>query len=231
MDYLIEYAKFVTEEIGVDDIEIMHLNFANPQMVDEFYFDRLDYVQQKFNELAEYCETRKIRLRLPSGKYENRTKADNSGYEKYSDCARGGDIFGSQDCLGEYYVWANEDRVNYIEAYDGSKIASCEYWTRLFFKPPTIEFGKPWLKVESCGSCSNFVFGNLKEKSFKEIYNNELFQKVRLFMYNKHELPRGKWAVPCSRCLCQESIYCESNNGPSNVGKRWFLGDDIYGEK
>jgi MoaA/NifB/PqqE/SkfB family radical SAM enzyme len=189
-------------------------------MMDEFYFDDMINVNTHLAELVEYCEHHKIRLRLPWGKIDNRVKADNTGYLKYSEEVRGGDIFGSKDCLDDTYIWTNDMRVNTIKAFDDTEIAACEYWTRPFLKPT--------MDVEACGSCSTYIFGNLKTQSFTEIYNNELNRKIRAFMYSKPSLPREQWPVACKKCLCQDTVYSEENNGPGNCGKRWRMGDDLY---
>jgi MoaA/NifB/PqqE/SkfB family radical SAM enzyme len=229
MEHLREYAKFCKEELNVDDIEIMGLNYANMQMMDETYFERIPYATQKLVELAEYCIDNKIRLRLPwTINIPNNAPADNSGYEKYSEDARGGDIFGGQDCLDSHYVWTNDMRIMSTAADDESKISICEYFARPFLKPPSIERGEECIKVEACGSCSSYVFGNLKKQTFTEIYNNDLNQQVRAFMYKKASLPREQWPIACQKCLCIDNIYCEENNGISNVGRKWFPGDNIY---
>ena len=39
LESLRDYADFVFQELGVDDMELMALNYANPEMSDEFYWD------------------------------------------------------------------------------------------------------------------------------------------------------------------------------------------------
>ena len=205
-----QYCDFAFNELGVNDVEIMALNYANDCMLDEFYWDIADEVNREIEALIEYCIAKKYRLRLAfarmprrDGKYSDTTSrersrrlaqeqppADNAGYEKYSECVRSDDLAVGKECLADGYVWTNDMRQSRITADDGTPIAMCEYFTRPFFKPPTIERdGKNWIKVESCGSCSTYVFGNFKEQKFADIYNNELNQTVREFMYRKYEIP------------------------------------------
>ena len=90
--------------------------------------------------------------------------------------------------------------------------------------------GKPWIKLESCGSCSNYVFGNLKEQSFAEIYNSPMYQEVRAFLYQRYEIPREEWMIPCKNCLCVDPIYRYESNGKPNVGLRFFPGCDLHSD-
>ncbi len=249
LPHLKDYADFVFQELGVDDMEIMALNYANEEMVDEFLWDMPEEVNRKLDELIEYCIDKKYRLRLAftrmprrDGTWIDQTSmerskeiertqpgADNSGYERYSEEVRNGDIFGNREQLEEGYIWTNDLRKTRIKADDGTFIGVCEFFTRPFFKPPTKERdGKDWIKYESCGSCSTFVFGNLKEQSFRSLYNSPMVQEVRNFLYNKYSLPRSEWMVPCRNCLCVDQIYREESNGRANVGRRFFPGDDLY---
>lgn len=249
LPFLKEYADFVFQELGVDDMEIMCLNYSNEAMVDEHYWDIPDEVNRILDELVDYCIERKYRLRLAftrmprmDGTWIDQTSkdrsqeisstqppADNSGYENYSDEVRTGDIFGNREQLEAGYIWSNDMRVTRITADDGSEIGVCEFFTRPFFKPPTKEFdGRDWVKYESCGSCSTFVFGNLKESSFNELYNSPMVQDVRRFLYGKYDVPRDAWMFPCKNCLCVDQIYSFHSNGRPNVGVRFFPGDDLY---
>ena len=249
LNCLTDYADFVFQELGVDDMEVMALNYSNDQLLDEFYWDIPDEVNRRIDELVDHCIARKYRLRLPftrmprrdltwigdtsvgRSNYIARTQAlaDNIGYEKYSDEVRNGDIFGNKEQLENGYIWSNDMRISSITADDSSTIGVCEFFTRPFFKPPTTEFdGKAWIKYESCGSCSTYVFGNLKERTFAELYNNSMIQEVRGFFYRKHHLPRAEWMFPCRHCLCIDQIYSEASNGRANVGLRLFPGDDLY---
>ncbi len=248
--HLKEYADFVFQELGVDDMEIMALNYANEPMVDEFYWDIPDQVNRVVDELVDHCIKNKYRLRLAFTRMprmdgtwidgasversqeiaRTQLQADNSGYEKYSDEVRHGDIFGNKEQLEDGYVWSNDMRISKIRADDGSDISVCEFFTRPFFKPPTKEFdGRDWIKFESCGSCSTFVFGNLREESFKALYNAPMIQDVRSFLYDKYCLPREQWMFPCRNCLCVDQIYSYGSNGRPNVGLRFFPGDNLYG--
>lgn len=249
LESLKDYADFVFQELGVDDMEIMALNYANPEMCDEFCWDIPERVNDRIDELIDYCITNKYRLRLPftrmprvDGSWIGKTsaeyseeiartqpKADNRGYEKYSDEVRVGDIFGNKEQLEDGYVWSNDMRVTRIKADDGDPIGVCEFFTRPFFKPPTVESdGEDWIKFESCGSCSTFVFGNLKQCSFADLYNSPMIQQVRAFLYKKYQLPRASWMFPCRHCLCVDQIYCDASNGRPNVGLRIFPGDNLY---
>ncbi len=222
-DYLKDYSDFVFQEIGVDEMEIMALNFANNAMVDEFYWDISDTVNQRIDELVDHCIERKYRLRLPfarmprqDGSWSGPTgheraaqiaacqpDADNSGYEKYSEDIRKGDIFGNRQTLEKGYVWSNEMRISRIKGDHGARVGVCPSFNRPFFKPPTRELdGRDWIKVEGCGSCSTYVFGNLKEQTFKEIYKSPLYQEVRRFLYDRYDQPRDRWMIPCRNCLC-----------------------------
>jgi MoaA/NifB/PqqE/SkfB family radical SAM enzyme len=247
--HLKEYADFVFQELGVDDMEIMCLNYSNEKMVDEHYWDIPEQVNRLMDELVDHCIKNKYRLRLAftrmprkDGSWidltseersreigETQPLADNSGYEKYSDEVRRGDIFGNREQLEKGYVWSNDMRINRIKADDGSEVGVCEFFTRPFFKPPTKEFdGKDWIKYESCGSCSTFVFGNMREQSFLELYNSPMVQEVRQFLYGKYGTPRAEWMIPCRNCLCVDQIYSFRSNGRVNVGVRYFPGDDLY---
>jgi Iron-sulfur cluster-binding domain len=218
-------------------------------MVDEFYWDISDQVNRRIDQLVEHCINKKYRLRLPftrmprmDGTWNGPTSneraceiaatqpdADNDAYEDYSDDVRRGDIFGNRQALEKGYIWSNEMRVTRIMANDGSMIGVCPSFNRPFFKPPTVECDdRPWIKVESCGSCSSFVFGNLKEQSFSEIYNSPMYQEVRSFLYNRFNISRDQWMVPCKNCLCMEPIYKYESNGRPNVGLRFFPGADLY---
>ena len=244
-----DYADFVFQELGVDDMEIMALNYANDQMCDEFYWDIPDEVNRRIDELIDHCIAKKYRLRLPFTRMPRcdmtwigdtsvgrsmelaRTQppAENSGYEKYSDEVRNGDIFGNKEQLESGYVWSNDMRISSLVTDDLSTIGVCEFFTRPFFKPPTIESdGKKWIKFESCGSCSTFVFGNLMENSFAELYNSPMIQEVRSFLYRKYQLPRSEWMFPCRHCLCIDQIYSEASNGRANAGRRVFPGNDLF---
>ncbi len=247
--HLKEYADFVFQELQVDDMEIMALNYANEPMVDEFYWDIPDQVNRILDELMDYCIKNKYRLRLAftrmpksDGTWIDMTSterseeiariqppADNTGYEKYSDEVRQGDIFGNKEELEDGYVWSNDMRISRIKADDGSDVGVCEFFTRPFFKPPTTELdGRDWIKLESCGSCSTFVFGNLKESSFADLYSSPMIQEVREFFYNKYSRPREQWMLPCRNCLCVDQIYSYGSNGRPNVGLRFFPGDNLY---
>ncbi len=247
--HLKEYADFVFQEIGVDEMEVMALNYANEQMLDEFYWDLADEVNTRLDELVEHCINRKYRLRLPfarmprkDGSWNGPTgrqradeiartqpDADNSGYDDYSDEVRVGDIFGNRQTLEKGYVWSNEIRISRIKGDDGSWVGICPALNRPFFKPPTIESdGKDWIKVESCGSCSTYVFGNLKEQSFSEIYTSPMYQQVRRFLYDRYSDSRENWMIPCKHCLCVDPVYRYESNGVPNVGLRFFPGADLY---
>jgi MoaA/NifB/PqqE/SkfB family radical SAM enzyme len=249
LDHLKDYADFAFQELGVDDMEIMALNYANEEMCDEFYWDIPGHVNHRIEELIDHCATNKYRLRLAftrmprmDGTWIDQTsaerseeiartqpRADNRGYEKYSDEVRQGDIFGNKEQLEDGYIWSNDMRITRIKADDGSTVGVCEFLTRPFFKPPTSEFdGKDWIKFESCGSCSTFVFGNLKEHTFAELYNNPMIQEVRAFLYRKYQLPRTQWMFPCRNCLCIDQTYTNASNGRPNAGRRLFPGDDLY---
>jgi len=244
-----EYADFVFQELGVDDMEIMCLNYANESMVDEFYWDIPDQVNRLMDDLIDHCINKKYRLRLAftrmprmDGSWMDLTskqrsdeiaatqpKADNLGYERYSDEVRSGDIFGNKEQLEDGYVWSNDMRISCIKSDGGTDIGVCEFFTRPFFKPPTKEFdGKDWIKFESCGSCSTFVFGNLKENTFAELYNSPMMQTVRRFLYEKYDRPRSRWMFPCRNCLCVDQIYSYGSNGRPTVGVRFFPGADLY---
>jgi MoaA/NifB/PqqE/SkfB family radical SAM enzyme len=249
LEYLKDYADFVFQELGVDDMEIMALNYANNEMCDEFYWDIPNRVNRVIEELIDHGIAHKYRLRLAftrmpriDGTWIDQTsaersraiartqpKADNGGYGKYSAEVRQGDIFGNKEQLEEGYVWSNDMRINQIKSDDGDTIGVCEFFTRPFFKPPTVECGgEDWIKFESCGSCSTFVFGNLKKHTFTDLYNNPMIQEVRAFLYGKYQLPRSRWMFPCRYCLCVDQIYSEESNGSPNVGRRFFPGDDLY---
>lgn len=247
--HLKDYADFVFQELNVDEMEIMALNYANPPMLDEFYWDIPREVNRRIQDLVEHCIEHKYRLRLPfarmplrDGSWDGSTghaaareiaacqpDADNTGYDKYSDEVRQGDVFGNRQTLEKGYIWSNEMRVTRIRGDNGSMVGVCPSFNRPFFKPPTTECGgQPWIKVESCGSCSAFVFGNLKEQSFSEIYNSPMYREVRRFLYERYEIPRERWMVPCRNCLCVDPIYRFESNGQPNVGRRFFPGDDLY---
>jgi MoaA/NifB/PqqE/SkfB family radical SAM enzyme len=247
--HLKDYADFVFQELGVDDMEIMALNYANEPMVDEFYWDIAEQVNRTMDELVDHCIRNKYRLRLAftrmprmDGSWIDKTsvarsaevaarqpKADNRGYDKYSDEVRRGDIFGNKEQLEDGYVWSNDMRISRIKAYDGTEVGVCEFFTRPFFKPPTVEHdGRDWIKFESCGSCSTFVFGNLKESTFADLYNSPMIQNVRRFLYEKYNQPREQWMFPCRNCLCVDQIYGYDSNGRPNVGVRFFPEDDLY---
>ncbi|MFH1115345.1 MAG: radical SAM protein [Pseudomonadota bacterium] len=249
MNYLKDYADFVFQEIGVDEMEVMALNYANDQMLDEFHWDLADELNTRLDELVDHCIDRKYRLRLPftrmpraDGSWNGPTAgrradeiagaqpdADNSGYDKYSEEVRVGDIFGNKQTLEKGYVWSNEMRISRIKGDDGNWIGVCPALNRPFFKPPTIESdGKDWIKVESCGSCSTYVFGNLKEQSFSEIYGSPMYQQVRTFLYGRYNHPRENWMIPCRHCLCVDPVYSYESNGVPNVGLRFFPGADLY---
>jgi MoaA/NifB/PqqE/SkfB family radical SAM enzyme len=225
LNHLIEYADYCNQELGVDDIEIMGLNFANREMSDEFYWDIPAIVDKKIEELIEHCEKNNYRMRLPfinmgtSIWYGGKPCSDITEIDRtYSNEVKRGDIFGNKEQMEPNYIWSNHLRVSEITADDGTQISGiCDFWVRNFLKPPEFQGGP--LYVTACGSCSTFRFGDLKKKSFKEIYNNDLFQKVREFMYNKINLPRSEWPIPCKKCLCVDAIYSKENNGPDNVGK------------
>ncbi len=244
-----EYADFVFQELGVDDMEIMALNYSNEHMTDEFYWDIPDQVNRVMDELMDHCVNRRYRLRLAftrmpriDGSWIGLTsrkrseeiaatqpKADNSSYERYSDEVRTGDIFGNKEQLEDGYIWSNDMRISSVKAEDGTDVGVCEFFTRPFFKPPTKEFdGRDWIKYESCGSCSTFVFGNLKEQTFAELYNSPMIQQVRQFLYSKYEKPRDQWMFPCKNCLCVDQIYGYCSNGRPAVGVRFFEGSDLY---
>ena len=233
MNVLCDYADFIFEEIGVDDMEVMGLNYANNEMIDEFYFDIPGVVNKKIYEFIEHCEKKRYRLRLPfitmgsTNKYIGRSCLDITELERpYSDEVKRGDIFGNKEQIESRYIWSNHDRVSTITADDGTEIGVCEKFLRPFLKPPEVHGGPLW--VEACGSCSTYRLGDLKKQTFQEIYNNELNQKIRQFMYDKPYKLRGAWPVACQRCLCIDSIYSEENNGPGNVGRRWGVKDDLY---
>jgi MoaA/NifB/PqqE/SkfB family radical SAM enzyme len=249
LPYLKEYADFVFQELGVDDMEIMGLNYANEAMTGEFYWDIPEQVNRALRELVEHCIQNQYRLRLPfacmprpdgtwidglssadlsSQWAATQPKADNRPQHPYSEEVVDGDIFGNREQMEAGYVWSNDMRVNSVTAEDGSRIGVCEFFTRPFFKPPTQEQGEDWIKYESCGSCSTFVFGNLKKDSFAAIYNNEMMRKVRAFFYEKYRLPRQQWMFPCRHCLCVDQIYCYESNGRPNVGLRFFPGEDLF---
>ena len=98
-----------------------------------------------------------------------------------------------------------------------------------FFKPPTREFDrKDWIKYESCGSCSTFVFGNLKEQTFADLYNSPMIQDVRRFLYNRYASDKEEWMFACKNCLAVDQVYCQRSNGKFNVGVRFFPGDNLY---
>jgi MoaA/NifB/PqqE/SkfB family radical SAM enzyme len=252
LNYLKEYSDFVFQELGVDDMEVMALNYANEQMKDEFYWDIPEVVNRAFNELIEHCIRNKYRLRLPftrmpkidgswpdgissvhrSGELnQSQPRVEQELCHKYSDDVLAGDIFGNREQVEHGYVWSNDMRINHITADDGTQIGICEYFTRPFFKPPTVEMdGRKWIKYESCGSCSTFVFGNLKEHNFRSLYNNSMNQRVRAFFYDKPRLAREMWMYPCRHCLCVEPIYRYESNGKPNVGVRIFEEADLYGK-
>jgi hypothetical protein len=202
------------------------------------------------DELVDYCIDRKYRLRLPFARMpridgswidgqssrdrsreiaSQQPRADNTPAHPYSEEVRSGDIFGNREQMEDGYVWTNDMRINSIRALDGSAVGVCEFFTRPFFKPPTSERGEDgWIKYESCGSCSTFVFGNLKRLPFRALYNSEMIQQVRGFFYEKYSLPRNQWMFPCRHCLCIDQIYSYASNGEPNVGLRFFPGDDLY---
>lgn len=63
--HLKDYADFVFQELNVDEMEIMALNYANPPMLDEFYWDIPREVNRRIQDLVEHCIEHKYRLRLP----------------------------------------------------------------------------------------------------------------------------------------------------------------------
>ena len=229
LNHLIEYADYCNEVLGVDDIEIMGLNEANNTLKDEMYFHIPEIVNKKIDELIEHCIKKGYRLRLPfieignmKTTNKNKSASDQNKIDlqkNYSDCIKKGDIFGNREAIENNYIISNHERINSITANDGTKISVCEFFSRPFIKPPEYEGGPLW--VESCGSCSCFRLGDLRKNTFKEIYNNELSQKLRAFLYNKHNIPRDKWPEPCKKCLCVDSVYNKENNGIGNVGKHY----------
>lgn len=247
-----EYADFVFGELGVDDMEVMALNYSNDEMLDEFYWDIPDVVNREIDALANHAVTHGYRVRLPffrmprqDGSWidgetsavvaarfaDNQPVASPRTDVAYSEEVLRGDIFGNREQLERGYVWSNDMRTSRITATDGSPIGVCEYFTRPFFKPPTTEAdGRSWIKYESCGSCSTFVFGNLKQATFGELYNNAMNTRVREFMYNKPQLPRDEWMLPCKNCLCVDQVYLYDSNGQPNVGVRVFDEAGLYGE-
>lgn len=253
LPYLKEYADFVFNELKVDDMEIMALNYANDEMLDEFYWDIPEEVNKALDDLIDHCIKNKYRLRLAFARMprkdgtwidgvtskmrsreiaETQPKADNVPKHPYSDDVLQGDIFGNREQMEEGYIWTNDMRVSSIKANDGSTIGVCELFTRPFLKPPTKErLTEDWIKYESCGSCSTFVFGNLLKSSFKDLYNGPMIQDVRKFLYSKYSINRDKWMIPCKYCLCIDQIYSYESNGQPNAGKRFFSGDNLYEEK
>ena len=240
MPYLTEYADYCNEVLGVDDIEIMALNNATPALADEFYWNIPDVVDKAVDKLINHCIKKRYRLRLPFVKmgttriYEDTDDAANCNHDAeyqsarqfvqgYSRQVKQGDIFGNKEQLERTYIWSNHERVATVFADDLSLIKVCEYFTRPFLKPPEVPGGPLW--VEACGSCSTFRFGDLKKQAFKEIYNNELNQALREYMYRSWG---SRKPLACERCLCIDSVYNETNNGAGNVGRRWGVGEDIY---
>lgn len=250
LPYLKEYADFVFNELKVDDMEIMALNYANEEMLDEFYWDIPEEVNKAIDDLIDHCIKNKYRLRLAFTRMprrdgtwiggvtstmrskeiaESQPKADNTPKHPYSDDVLKGDIFGNREQMEDGYIWTNDMRISSLKANDGSTVGVCELFTRPFLKPPTKErLVEDWIKYESCGSCSTFVFGNLLKNSFKDLYNGPMMQEVRKFLYNKYSINRENWMTPCKHCLCIDQIYLYENNGQPNVGKRYFPGDNLY---
>ena len=236
MNSLIEYADYCNQELGVDDIEIMGLNYANNAMNEEFYFNIPDVVNGRIMDLIDHCIKKKYRLRLPFIQMGTNNalaavsnlKANNTEMlsRPYSVEVKTGDIFGNHEQIENFYIWSNQDRISTIKADDGENIGVCEFYLRPFLKPPDAREYK--LLVEACGSCSTYRFGNLGVNTFNEIYNNEGMQHIRKFMQTKPETDKKSWPVACQKCLCIDALYCEENNGASNVGRRWHVGENYY---
>ncbi len=116
INFLKNYANFVFQEIGMDEMEMMALSSAYDAMVDEFYWDLSDTVNDRIDGLVEHWIERKYRLRLPfvrmprrDGTWNDPTghelaretascqpDANNNGHERYSEDVRTGDIFGNR---------------------------------------------------------------------------------------------------------------------------------------
>ncbi len=249
LHYLKDYADFVFQELGVDDIDIMALNYANESMLDEFFWDIPEEANRLIDEFIDHCIENRYRIRMAFARMpridgtwieetsEERSrqiaasqrKADKAGYENCSEEVRNGDIFGNKEQLEDGYFFSNDLRITRAKAHDGSDVGVCEFFTRPFFKPPTREFdGKDWIKYESCGSCSTFVFGNLKEQSFADPYNFPMIQEVRKFLYSRYAFDKEEWMFACKNCLAVDQIYCQRRNGKFNVGVRFFPGENLY---
>ena len=152
--YLKDYADFVFQELGVDDIDLMALNYANESMIDEFFWDIPEETNRLVDEFIDHCIKNKYRIRIAFARMpridgtwidetsEERSrviavrqpKADNAGYENYSEEVRNGDIFGNKEQLEDGYFFSNDLRITRIKAHDGSDVGVCEFFTRPVFQ-------------------------------------------------------------------------------------------------
>ena len=218
LDTFIDYIRFAFEELGVDDVEMMALNYAHSEMVDEFIFNEAERVNDIIWKACQYCMDKDYRLRLgfaafgPKSSKEvskllaeepaNQIKNLPSDYLRYSEDVRNPNIFGDKQYFEDYIVWTNDMRITQVE---GTGV--CEGMLRLFIKPE-------WT-VEVCGSCATYVLGDLNCSSFDEIYNGPMAQKLRQFLYERYTIAKGCWLRPCRDCLCYDQEYSYQSNGPA----------------
>jgi radical SAM protein with 4Fe4S-binding SPASM domain len=228
LDSFIDYIRFAFEELGVDDVEMMALNYAHSDMVDEFIFDKPDKVNNIIWKACKFCMDKGYRLRLGYSAFGTKSSKEVSkilaadpanqsntlpaDYMRYSEDVRNPNIFGDKQYFEDVIVWTNDMRSTKL-----NDTGVCEGLLRLFIKPE-------WT-IEVCGSCATYVLGDLNQSSFDEIYNGPMAKKFRQFLYERYTVSKGCWLRPCRDCLCYEQEYSYQSNGPAGFVYNHFRFD------
>lgn len=207
VDELPDYVRWCHEELGVDDVEIMGLNLNANHMEPLSVFDKSKLVNAKLDQAVDVALKHNYKLRLAF------TRMPEPDGDRFVCQQRSKELRDAQQTMG-FIPPRNFERMSYVirnpanswEIGDVGDVWSnnmrrqdlcLEFFNRPFILPNGT--------IEGCGNSNTFLMGNLKRQTFKEIWNNELYQDIRRRMYT------GKinkdWYEACNECICMGVTY------------------------
>lgn len=209
MDTLPEYIRWCSDELGVDDVEVMCLNVDQFQIEPLHVFDQVDRVNDTIEKAIETAIARKVKLRLG---FAQMPEEGAKGKDRFVSQGRSERLRQEQRDLG-FIAPRAFDRMSYVIRNERNRgeIGDLGYvWTNDMRRHDLCEefFNRPFIiwngTVEGCGNCMTMYMGNIYEKPFMEIWNNEFYQDTRRRMY---EGSVETWPACCHDCICMFVTY------------------------
>jgi MoaA/NifB/PqqE/SkfB family radical SAM enzyme len=219
LDTFPEYITWAHEELGVDDVEMMGLNVDRDHFESMSLFGSGPLVNQVLDQAIDLALNKKYKLRMDF------TQMPVPGGDRFVCQRRSAELQKEQKSLGfipprdfarmSYVIQnpRNHWEINDLGFVWSNNMRRQDVCVEFFNRPFIIDNGN----VEACGNCDTFLMGNMKKQKFSDIWNNELYQDVRLKMYGGEI--NVDWYPCCNDCICMGVTY---DRGRSDHRHRTF---------